>query len=352
MKSPYDTMSGFEGEAVVDFAQEGFLESLETDIAEDVELYNYDLSECTKQRAIIGNKTPDTKLKTLSRHMMFPIGTCKAGMYVKYKNRFWLIVGMVDDNMVYEKAILLICNYKLEWVNAKGEIIERWVNAESASQYNNGETNMVYFYVRSDQLMVYMPDDEESLLLDSGKRFVIDKRCQVYEKSIDSSEEAVTGNPLTVYKITRSDTILDNYVDSGIVGFIMSQTEQTNTDGYYKVDGVGHWLCDVPEKKNEPAPLSCRLESDSDIIYIDLEPTIFTVQFYDQNGEPINPDSNEHSISIDAPFDIDRLQIERVNKSYIISTSDYGLNGKQFTINLLSPGYDTVSKIVTVKEFI
>ena len=352
MKSPHDTVSGFEGEAISDFAQEGFLEMLDSEIADDVELYNYDLSECKHLKAFIGSKTPDTKLKTLTRHMMVPIGTCKAGMYVKYKDRFWLIVGMVDDNLVYEKAILLICNYKLEWINADGKIIERWVNAESASQYNNGETNMVYFYVRSDQLMVYMPDDDEGLFLDSGQRFIIDKRCSAYEKNFDGEKKVVTGLPLTVYKITRNDTILDNYVDSGIIGFITTQTEQKETDGYYIVDGVGHWLCDVPNPDHNPSPASCAIDSDSDSVYIDLEPTMFTMAFYDPDGNPISPESIDYEVKTEADFGVDRLEIDRVGNILMVSTSDYSLNGKSFTITLSSPGYNPFSKTVIIREFI
>ena len=100
LNSPYNQLSGYENESLTDFGAEGFLEALETDIAIDIELCNYDLSENTQIRAIIQNRTSDTKLQSLTRQMFVPIGTCKAGMYVKYNNRYWLIVGLVDDNNV------------------------------------------------------------------------------------------------------------------------------------------------------------------------------------------------------------------------------------------------------------
>ena len=89
MKSPHDQLSGFESEALNDFGKEGFLEALDSDIALDVELYNYDLSECTKLRAIFNNRLTDTKLKTLVRHLLVPIGSCHAGMYAKVKDPFF-----------------------------------------------------------------------------------------------------------------------------------------------------------------------------------------------------------------------------------------------------------------------
>lgn len=351
MTSPYNQVSGFESESFADFGEEGFLEALNSDLAVTVEISNYDLSETITKRVVIMNNHQDTKLKTMSRAMLAPIGTCKAGMYVKYKNRYWLIVGLVDDNKVFEKAILLICNYKIAWTNNDGKIIERWINAESASQYNNGESNMIYYFVRSDQLMIYMPDDVESLMLDSGKRFIIDKRCDVYEKEFDETTTMSVGNPLIVYKLTRSDTVLDNFVDSGILGFIMSQTEQHDSDGYYVVDGVGYWLCDMPAIEHTPQIGSIDISSDSDIVYIDLEPGIFTAVFYDANGKEIKDDLPKFDFYLESDFD-DRLTVQTVNNSVLVSTSDYKLNNKSFRLILSADGYDDVTKTITIREFL
>ena len=101
LTTPYDQVSGYESDAYDDFAQEGFLESLGSEIATTVELCNYDLSERTTIKAVIQNNHQDKKLKTRSRAMLVPVGTCHSGMYVKYKDRYWLIVGLVDDNTVY-----------------------------------------------------------------------------------------------------------------------------------------------------------------------------------------------------------------------------------------------------------
>ena len=237
-------LSGVEDEAFDDFGASSFLEALQTNIASDVELCNYDLSICTPMRAIVQNNTADTKSNTMMRQVLFPIGSSKAGMYVKYKGRYWLIVGLVDDNKVYEKAVVALCNYLISWVNPQGKIVQRWVSASSASQYNNGETSTQYYFVRSDQLMVLTPDDDECLLLNSGQRFIIDRRCSVYEKKYTAAELQSARNPLTVYKITRVDSVLFDYQDSGHSEFMAYQDEQHEADGYYIIDGKGYWLCD------------------------------------------------------------------------------------------------------------
>lgn len=351
LNSTHDIVSGYEGDALNDFGADGFIESLNTDVATEVELCNYDLSERTKLRAIIQNTTTDTKLKTLSRHALFPIGTCKAGMYVYYKNRYWLIVGIVDDNKVYEKAILSICNYLLSWINDDGEIIQRWVNVESASQYNNGESNIINFYIRSDQLMVYFPDDEQSLLIDSGKRFIIDKRCTIYEKHFDDNTTESTGNPLTVYKITRNDSVLYNYLDSGVIAYIMSQTEQGDQDGYYVIGEQGYWLCDYMKHEEVPTALSCDILTDSDCLYIDLEPSVFMPVFYDADGNILSTNIPEYTMTIDHNLG-STLEIQSEGNALSVFTCDYKLNNKTFNVVLRASGYTTATKTVHIREFI
>ena len=98
MNTNHDTVSGFESDDFDNLAQDAFIEALQSALAEDVEICNYDLSQREPKRVIIEGKVQDTKLNSLMRTILAPIGTCKAGQYVYYKNRYWLIVGLVDDN--------------------------------------------------------------------------------------------------------------------------------------------------------------------------------------------------------------------------------------------------------------
>lgn len=347
MGKPHDIISGFESDALRDFGIDGFMEALDSDVATNVVLCNYDLSERSEIRAIIQHTTQDTKLKTLSRQALVPIGTCKAGMYIYYKNRYWLIVSLVDDNKVYEKAILSICNYLMTWINSAGEIIQRWAHIDSASQYNNGETNMTFYYVRSDQLMIYMPDDTESLLLDSGKRFVIDKRCKIYEKEIPSGTVKSVGHPLTVYDLTRRDSVLDDYQDGGLSSYLVTQTEQQEYDGYYLIDGNGYWLAEKPGEPNEPSVALCEIERDSDVVYIDLDASIFTARFYTTDGTEAQADP---VWSIDCDF-LEDLNVEYVGRSIMISTENDRLRNKTFTLTLSAEHYEPSIITIWIREF-
>ena len=346
--SPNSQLSGYEGEAMEDFAEEGFEEVLNSELAMDIELCNYDLSICTPIRGIVQNNVKDSKLNTLMRQVLTKIGTCKAGMYIKYKDRYWLIVGLVDNNMIYEKSICVLCNYQLTWINSRGNILQRWANISSASQYNNGETSSTNYFVRSDQLMVLTPDDDDCLLLNSGQRFIIDRRCSVYEKHFDEGITISTNNPVTVYQVTRADSVLFDYQDSGHFEFMAYQDEQHEEDGYYVVNGVGYWLCNAPKIANETSILSCDIECDSDVIYARLDAEVFTAKFYDDAG---------NEVDVEPIWDIDpnmdgKLNIQYVDKSILISTDCMDCINKSFTLTLSAESYSPKTKQITIKAFL
>ena len=228
---------GFENDAFLDYKDDAFAESLDTDIAKTVILHNYDLSESTEIRCIIQGNSADTQLKSMERIGLFVRGTVKAGMYIFYENRYWLITGYPSYNGIYEKAVMQLCQYKLRWQNAKGEIIERFGNFSSSSKYDMGETGNSTITLTSDNLMILLPNDDESLDLD-GKRVFIDKR---------------EINPTKVYKITRTDSVLYDFGEEhgGILSFIADKTELNTT-----TDRQDLRLCDyieIDDNTNTPS---------------------------------------------------------------------------------------------------
>ena len=214
---PSTTSGGYENEAFNDYRNDAMYDMLETELASTVTLHNYDLSVSTEIRCIIQGNSADTQLKSMERIGLFVRGTVKAGMYIFFENKYWLITGYPSYNGIYEKAVMQLCQYKLRWQNADGEIIERWCNTTSASKYDTGETGGSTIILTSDNLTLLLPNDDESLDLD-GKRVFIDKRKI---------------NPTKVYKITRTDSVLYDYVEEhgGVLSFIADKTElNTNTD--------------------------------------------------------------------------------------------------------------------------
>lgn len=203
-------VSGYETDAMTEFATDNFDDVLETSFSDFVLLYDSTLTDSKKIRCVIQGNSADTQLKSMERIGLFPIGTVKAGMYIYFENRYWLIVGYPSNNKVYEKAVMKMCQYKLKWQNDKGDTIERWANMTSASKYDVGEKAGETTILTSDNLTVVLPDDDESLYLD-GKRVFIDRKNPKRE----------------VYKITRSDNVLYDYGEDhgGVLSFIADKTE-------------------------------------------------------------------------------------------------------------------------------
>ena len=348
MQPPHMQLSGFESEALNDYGAGGFEEALESDIAVDVELFNYDLSECSKIRAIFNNRLTDTKLKTLVRHLLVPIGSCHAGMYAKVKGRFWLIVGIVDDNGVYEKAILSICNYQLSWLNADRKPVQRWANIISASQYNNGEHENLDFTIRSDQLLISIPDDDESLMIMQGDRFVIDRRCRIFEKDFADDVKADTSMPIVTYEVTRVDSVLYDYQDSGLHQIMVTQDEQHKDDGYYVIDGKGYWLCSIPANDKQETSNRCEIVFEDTVIYNGIEPVVFMAKFYDSSGKENTEVTPVWSISGDSA---DLLDIEYIGNAVQIASNNKILIGKSFSLLLQADEYEQTGVDFSVQSF-
>ena len=233
--------SGYESDAISEFAESNFADVTETDFADRVLLCNSDLSDRKEIRCIIQGNSADTQLKSMERIGLFPIGTVKAGMYIFFDGCYWIIDGYPSNNKSYEKATMKLCQYKLKWQNANGDIIERWINASSGSKYDIGESETKTITLASDNLILLIPDDEETINLD-GKRVFIDKRPV----------------PKKVYKITRSDDILFDYgVHGGILSFITDRKELNET-----ADNQELGICDYispstpPENDDETTILS------------------------------------------------------------------------------------------------
>ena len=164
-----------------------------------------------------------------------------AGDYVEWADAMWLMVSCDWDKEVYTYGKMQQCNYVLKWQNTDAEIIERWSVILSASKYNNGEKYNNVIVVGSNQLMVYLPIDEETLKLRSDKRLMVDFN---------------TESP-KCYDITRVDTVTlgydgtaePRYDGKGCILLVLTETE-INPD----VDRIDLMLCDYINPNDIPHP--------------------------------------------------------------------------------------------------
>lgn len=154
-----------------------------------------------------------------------------AGDYVEWADAMWLMVSCDWDKEVYTYGKMQQCNYVLKWQNTDAETVERWSVISSASKYNNGQLYNNIIVVNSNQLMVYLPIDSETLKLKSNKRLMVDFNTEAPK----------------CYDVTRVDTVTmgydgiaePRYDGKGCILLILTETE-INPD----TDRIDLMLCD------------------------------------------------------------------------------------------------------------
>lgn len=201
--------SGYENDALSEYAQDNFTDVLETTFSDTALLFNYSLSESKEIKCIIQGNIANTQLKSMERTILVPIGTLHSGDYVFFEDEYWIVDGRPCNNKSYEKATLKECQYKLRWQKDDGTIIERWVYLTSSSKYDVGENGNNTIVLTSNNYLITIPNDEDSMTLD-GKRVFID----------------LSDIPEKVFKITRNDDVLFAHGShGGTLNLIADKTE-------------------------------------------------------------------------------------------------------------------------------
>ena len=243
--------SGFGNDAFVDYKDDAFAEVLTTDVADELILYNYDLSKSVELRGVIQGNIADTQLKSMERTVLVPIGTLHSGDYIFFEDEYWIVDGRPGNNKTYEKATLKECQYKLKWQKNDGTVIERWANFASASKYDVGETNDKTIVLTSNNLTVIMPNDKDSMTID-GKRVFID-HSDIPEK---------------VFKITRNDDVLFLHGShGGTLNLIADKVElnlETDRQDLRLCDYIDPTPSTPPQKPDETTDLRAVIDFNGD----------------------------------------------------------------------------------------
>ena len=241
--TPPNITSGYENDALSEYAQDNFADVLETTFSDTALLFNYSLSKSKEIKCIIQGNIANTQLKSMERTILVPIGTLHSGDYVFFEDEYWIVDGRPGNNKSYEKATLKECQYKLRWQKDDGTIIERWANLASSSKYDVGENGNNTIVLSSNNYLITIPNDEDSMTLD-GKRVFID----------------LSDIPEKVFKITRNDDVLFAHGSHGGTLNLIADKVEFNKE----IDNQVLRLCD----------------------YIDSSPTT-------PPSEPITPDETE-----------------------------------------------------------
>lgn len=317
-------IGGFENDSFTDFKEDALYEAFETDISSTVTLYDCCLKKIKDTKCIVQNNLADTLLKSMERIILAPIGTLKAGMYVFYEDRYWLITGYPGNNKIYEKATMYLCQYKLKWQKEDGTIIERWANFTSASKYDIGLFENRTITLASNNFTILIPEDDDGNTLDE-KRVFIDRN---------------TTNPKKVFRITRSDDVLYLYGDKhgGILSFIADRSELNK-----ETDRPDLGICDYvnlfPNKDEITEPAQSISIVGVDKLKIGFERT-YIASFENENIKPL-------SWNIVSDF---KLKTKKEKNKIKILVDDEELISSSFLLQLIIENKVVAEKEITIIE--
>ena len=312
--------SGYENDALSDYAQDNFTDVLETKFSDTALLFNYSLSESKEIKCVIQGNIANTQLKSMERTILVPIGTLHSGDYIFFEDEYWIVDGRPGNNKSYEKATLKECQYKLRWQKDDGTIIERWVYLTSSSKYDVGENGNNTIILTSNNYLITIPNDEDSMTLD-GKRVFID----------------LSDVPEKVFKITRNDDVLFAHGShGGTLNLIADKTEFNK-----ETDNQELRLCDYidsssptppsePTTPDETEDLSASISGNKNL-KVGFSRT-YTTTLSDNDGNAVQWDDTKYGWNVVSDFDVDMTT--NVNK-ISLTVEDVDFIGSSFLLQVI-----------------
>lgn len=243
----------------------------------------------------------------------------ECGDYLEYDNMTWLCLNSFSFHKLYCRATFMSCDWKIYWLNDKGELKSQYVIDQNITQYNSGETNSQIMTLGSAQHMLRVQCNEDTILLDSPIRFAIDKNIK---------------NP-TCYKITQNDNSAYNY-GKGICCITVTEDEfnQDNDKLIQLDDSTKVWICDYRHFDTPPLP-----DHDSDLSVQILGskqlkvgvPRKYSVKFTDKFGNDIDWKKVNFTWNVISNFEV---QLDKNNNNIQLLIKDDSHIGESFLLQI------------------
>lgn len=317
--------SGFEDDEFWAYGQDGFNEVLDSFIGSDVKIYDKSLHIKPQEvRAIIQNATSDVFNSTTVRQILCNIGILKCGQYVKDSDVIWMVSSFPDNNRIYEKAVLWKCKHSIRFISPiTGEIVEYPVYSTNSTQYGTGEKEKTNISVGDDQHLIYIPYNEETIMLDDHFRFIMDKNKV---------------NP-TVYRITRVDPVSyavgKEFQEDGLIQWSVIETqfnEERDSRDHMVADYYSPNVGGVDTIPGENAKMKL-IDFDGDYMLAIGESKEIEVDCFDADGEQL--EQFEFSVQYENSDAIRSVDIDgRLIK--VTANHDTRHIGKVFELHVIS----------------
>ena len=247
----------------------------------------------------------NTKLSTKSIKTL-PNEKIDLGNLVVWNDINWLVTEIDLDDEVYTKGTISLCNWLFKWQDSSGNILTRNSVVLNASQYNSGIDENKTLTLGSNQFMVYLPLDEDTLELTYDKRVFIDNNYQI------------------PYKITRPDNVSTSYNGDGLIVLIMSQ--DVLSDGDRPDLGLCNYFVLTPPQPSTTCEITYL---NSPTIYVGGNAKTFTTIFKDSEGNILTDISAIWSTDISVADQTKILFTDKGNNTCTLKAiNDMSLIGK------------------------
>ena len=125
----YHARNTLHGETGRDRAKYNLMNRLTRQIPSTLSYHNMDID--GRERNVVVLNSDNLNQKTLCS---LPGEDIRHGALVDWMDHKWIVTERDANTEIYTKCIMVQCNYLLRWINAKGEIIERWSVVEDGTR--------------------------------------------------------------------------------------------------------------------------------------------------------------------------------------------------------------------------
>lgn len=274
-----------------------------------------------------GNQTYWKRFRTLINGIDDDFMEVVVGDYIDYVGSKWIVHDADSDMEMYIDGIMYQCNYLLRWQDETGAIIERWTHISNASSYNTGKDYSYPTTIGTNQLMVYLPIDDDTVKLERDKRVF----CDFTKKGIR-------------YKFARVDSVSESFGKGGLLYIIMTEDLE-----HHDSDNEELQICDYFTPTSVEPPIYNIATSSIDYVTNTIRlydsPKRFDAVFIDNRGNNVTDDYlAEWELTADFEFD---YTID--GNSVFVSCSDKKALGNELIIKIANEDMESELAVLVVK---
>ena len=189
-------------------------------------------------------------------------------VYCSQSKEYWICTQSFNIDTIHYEGTFTLCNWLLKWQNKAGTILEYPCYDINATQYNSGERFNEQITIGSSQHILTLPCDENTILLSTPQRFILDKNAD---------------NP-TTFIVTQNDNTSYNYGTHGLVKITVYEhpfdKEKDRADL-----GICNYIDSDNASNNDTDTIRAKIVYDSLIVKSGGDSQTFVGKFYHGDDE-------------------------------------------------------------------